>query len=159
MYSLGSFLLGLIRIGFESVLAYLVQLRIPFQLLVLTLLQEVLVNYRNVCSAFFNRGEVVVVEYVLGPLPKDDFLPHDTLAVVAQVLKRSLMTATRLPWNWFGSGIAFAEVIELDANKELVYWKLLKVFVRIFGTDLPAVNLDLVAVTNEGCVERYSEYL
>ena len=115
-------------------------------------------NNGDVTSALFNRREVVVIQYVLGPLPKYNLFPHDLLAVVAQIFQRRLMASTRLPRNWFCILIALTEVFKLNPNKEMLQWKFLEVLVCILGTDLPTVHFKLVAVTYKSSVKRHSEY-
>lgn len=101
----------------------------------------------------------MVVQYVLGPLPKYDFFSHYLLAVVAQILQWSLIAATRLPGNGLRLRISLAIVFELNPDVKAIWRETIEVLVRVLWADLPPINLYQIILTNEGCVERNPEYL
>lgn len=95
----------------------------------------------------------MTIQDMLGALPEDDLFSHNFLAIVAQVLQRSLFAAARRLWQRLCFWIAFTKVFKFYFYEESVDRKFLEVLVGVFWTYLPAIYLDYVIFANKSCIE------
>ena len=126
---------------------------VPFELLLHSLVEIVLRNGSQFIATLCYGGIVMTIQDMLGALPEDDLFSHDFLAIVAQVLQRSLFAAARRLWQRLCFWIAFTKVFKFYFYEESVDRKFLEVLVGVFWTYLPAIYLDCVIFANKSCIE------
>ena len=87
-----------------------------------------------------------------GLVPVDNFLTHNFLAHLAQLIDRR---SVRLAWD-AARLLSLATIIKPNLHLE-VFREFTEVLVVVLRRDLPPTQLQIVPIANEGCIERETE--